>query len=370
MYEYLGANEDDEISFTGDHILEFNNASVAYNGVDINKGTDAYSGTAITLAPGEKRDITLNVTLDSKEIRLLKGIFENGMYIEGFVFLESLEDAAAKYSIPFLGFYGDFYAADPFDSSLYDKGGIFGGLYLYTYFADDFTDSTVFLGTSDETDDSNTYLSLSRELSVLSPAVEGSDCAVYLRFNLLRNLKKLKIDILGSDGEKVIPTKELNSLKKAYLGEKASATNSYSLKLWDCRDNDNYKYIYDDGSYMCRLTGIDASGREFVKELEFMLDGEKPQYISHEVREDDGYKYLDITVSDNSFVKAVHAYAFNGKEAPSDNNILTDEEMTANGIGGEYTVTFDITKSAGQYIYIETEDISFNKSVIRIDMGK
>lgn len=367
MYEYLGKAENAEISFTGETIDELEFASVKCGDAEINKSADSFTWGKITLSPHETREIIISVKLDKRELELLGGVFENGMYIEGYIFVQG----ERAYSVPFLGFYGDFYAVDPFESSLYENGGIFGGTYLYTYYADDFSDRTVMLGTNPENLGERTYMTLTPELAVISPVAEGSEGAVFIKISLLRNLKRLKAEIFNSDGELVALAGELYGLKKAYLGENSASPNAYAIKLWDCRDANNYKYIYEDGEYICKLTGVDASERTFEKELRFIVDSEKPRPASYSVREEGKNIYLDVTVSDNSYVSSVYAYTFNEKEIDAvSENVPEDGELAELGADGEFTVSFDISGSVGQYVYIEMNDIAFNSALARIDLNK
>ena len=243
---------------------------------------------------------------------------------------------------------GDFYAQDPFDSSLVERGGLFEGVYLYTYFTEEFNDRMVMLGTGEETGSNYKKITPSGALSVISPGTKYGDNALYLSLSLLRSLKKLRIDVLNEAGE-CVSSRDARALVKNFDFKKA-----YAYKLWD----------------FSRLVGIDASGREFVRELDFYLDSDKPKYISHTLRNDEGWNFLDVTVSDNSFVKSVRAYSFNGNEIKGENNLLTDEDMQKNGFGGKCTVSFDISRAAGQYVYIKICDIASNESVVRIDLGE
>jgi hypothetical protein len=222
----------------------------------------------------------------------------------------------------------------------------------------------VMLGTGEETGSNYKKITPSGALSVISPGTKYGDNALYLSLSLLRSLKKLRIDVLNEAGE-CVSSRDARALVKNFDFKKA-----YTYKLWDFRDKNNSKYVYDDGKYTCRLIGIDASGREFVRELDFYLDSDKPKYISHTLRNDEGWNFLDVTVSDNSFVKSVRAYSFNGNEIKGENNLLTDEDMQKNGFGGKCTVSFDISRAAGQYVYIKICDIASNESVVRIDLGE
>lgn len=361
-YEYLGLEADDEISFVGRYIHPFKRADISLDGFDINVSADK-APASITLEPGERCSISLKVTLDKGESALLKGVYPDGMYIEGYVFAKNTVTEMI-YSIPYLGFVGDFYAQNPFDSSLTEKGGLFEGVYLYTYFTDEYTDRMVILGTGEDTGSNYKKITPSGALSVISPVTKDGDNAIFLSLSLLRSLKKLRIEILNEAGE-CVSSRDARSLVKNFNFDKA-----YTYNLWNFKDKNNSKYIYDDGKYTCRIVGTDASEREFVRELDFYLDSEKPRYLSHTLRDDEGWELLDVTVSDNTFIKSVRAYSFNGNEIKGENNILSDDDMMQNGLGAKCTVSFDISRAAGQYVYLKICDLASNESVVRIDLGK
>ena len=59
----------------------------------------------------------------------------------------------------------------------------------------------------------------------------------------------------------------------------------------------------------------------------------------------------------------------------SDGNEITismsEHKTTKNlAVTGEFTVSFDISGSVGQYVYIEMNDIAFNSALARIDLNK
>ncbi len=71
----------------------------------------------VTLAPGEKKTVTLTITLtDEIKEDYLDAYFENGAFIDGYVYFESLDDddswSVETQHVTFLAFYGD-WAAGP-----------------------------------------------------------------------------------------------------------------------------------------------------------------------------------------------------------------------------------------------------------------
>ncbi len=363
LYDYLGKNADDAVHFTGDFIAPLVGASVTFDKAELNEDSKSFSGAKITLEPFEQLDITLYADLSGADFDALGEVFENGMLIQGYVFAKE----SRTYSLPMLGFYGDFYALDPLDAFLSEGGALYGGSYLYTFFADETRDYTVYLGTNYDITAPGARIITNSELVVISPVADSAEGSIFLNVSLLRNLKSLKADIYSEDGRYIYSPKEIKGLKKAYYTESSDDSNSYAIELWNCRDKDNDKYVYDDGKYICRLSATDASGREFKYELYFIIDSEKPSLADCRVRNEGKKTYLDVTVSDNNFIRDVSAYAFNDTELdPVFDTMPHDKLLAETGAGGEFNTSFDITGRVGQYIYIEITDLAFNKNLVRI----
>lgn len=359
LNDYLGLSGDDTVSFTGEFIDELVSTSVKYELRELNRASESFDGASITLSPHEKRNITLEVHLDESEMSAITKVYENGAYIEGYIFVEG----DITYSVPFLGFYGDLYANDPFDASAYEKGGEFGGVYLYTFYADEYKDHTQALG--GVADDRSVYMRLCEELNVISSVADGAEGAVFLHVALLRDLASLRATVYNEEGERVGNGLYECGLKKAYRDSSTGLVNTYGFKLWDSRDAENPDHIYDDGKYTVKLVGTDTVGREFYRELSFTLDSRPPSIDEYSVVERDGEKQLELVVSDEVAPRSVTAYAFNMRELEQleGSNFTQEENESA---GASQRVVFDIDGMEGQFVYIELCDLAYNKSIVRI----
>ncbi len=92
------------------------NASTAITSVA--NGTQ--SGNRITVPAGGTTDVTMTITLSEEDKRYLDESFENGMYVEGFLMLDAVEENEEDLNVPYLGFYGDWTVAPIFDLDYYD----------------------------------------------------------------------------------------------------------------------------------------------------------------------------------------------------------------------------------------------------------
>lgn len=363
IYEYFDKSEDDSIYFSKNTISEFKNTVLTLENKDGTKYQD--DSFIISLNPHETKQVTLNVSLDQNELEALSLIYQNGMFAEGYIFLEADE----VYSIPLLGFIGDFYASSPLDTNLYEENGsMINGSYLYSYYSDDRFDGKIALGTNNLKNHSKAKKALSADLAVISPESLGAVDAIYLSFALLKNLKSLDIEIHSKDGELVCSPQKNNGIIKSYTETYADTPHTYDIMLWNFRSEHNTDYIFDDGKYICTLKATDIADNVHTQHFEFVLDSEKPEIVSYEVIKEDGKTYLCITVRDNYYLQGIYAQSFSGKDLEPVNDKLPDDtELISIGKGGEYTVTYDITSGVGSFIYLTVYDIAFNKILAKIE---
>ena len=76
------------------------------------------NGMSITVAPGDTATLEVVITLSDADKKYLNESFANGMYVEGFIVLDSLNEV--DLSVPYLSFYGDWTRAPLFDLTYYD----------------------------------------------------------------------------------------------------------------------------------------------------------------------------------------------------------------------------------------------------------
>ena len=63
--------------------------------------------TEITVPAGETVSLTAQITLSQEDKDYLTESFENGMFVEGFLYLRNADEEDVDLSMPFMGFYGD-----------------------------------------------------------------------------------------------------------------------------------------------------------------------------------------------------------------------------------------------------------------------
>ena len=77
-------------------------------------------GNTVTVKGDQQAKVTVKITLSDEDKDYLNRSFENGMYVEGFITLESVLGTAVDMNVPYLAFYGDWTQAPMFDLEYYD----------------------------------------------------------------------------------------------------------------------------------------------------------------------------------------------------------------------------------------------------------
>ncbi len=365
IYEYLGESANGAASFTTGKIRPFDTASVKLGKNELNSASADFTGADVVLGAGESRELTLDFDLSGLDKTRLLEIYENGYFVEGFILL----DGENSYSIPFLGFAGDFYALDPFGESLYDGvGAVFGGCYIYSHVNTPALNNEIYIGTNNIEHSGEEFVKLDPALSFVSPYAKGGDGAIYLSVALLRNLTSLKAEVLTQSGERVTTAGNRNTASKAFADSGFITTVKHRFILWDTRHDENDNYIYDDGAYLCRLTGTDASGRMFTEEIPFEVDSVKPTVERVKINGQGKERTLEITVRDNAFVQHVAIEGSSGKQYNIDNSPFESEALAKKTRGETTTLSLDVSNVSEDYLYITVYDLAFNSVMVRIGL--
>ncbi len=74
----------------------------------------------VTVEAGKTAKITVTLTLSDADKSYLNATFENGMYVEGFLTFNNMEENGVDLNAPFLAFYGDWGEAPIFDLDYYE----------------------------------------------------------------------------------------------------------------------------------------------------------------------------------------------------------------------------------------------------------
>ena len=89
-------------------------------------GTVAFDRETVTVPAGGTANVRVRIELSAEDKAWLDEHFENGSYVEGFIYLDNENAADVDLSLPFLGFYGEWTKAPVFDSAFWYDNSFFG----------------------------------------------------------------------------------------------------------------------------------------------------------------------------------------------------------------------------------------------------
>ena len=248
----------------------------------------------VTLAASGETKVNVKIELTEKGKAKLKSDFPNGIYIEGFVTLNPIQNGEVSLSYPFMGFFGDWQSLEMFDSDIYDdetaslcetRIGQFrnsdGGGYILGH---------------------NYYVDGSEEYNADKIAIKGNELGknVTAAVSLLRNADKLTFSVEDSDGNTVYSESSSKVSKTHYSSE--GFYTPMAAKGWE--PFDAWNSPLDDGNYVYKITA-ELGGRAETKSFPIVIDSVAPEVVSSRI---EGANWI-VSVHDNHYIQGVCATA-------------------------------------------------------------
>ncbi len=367
-------------------------------------GSNTYAdGDTITLSANSSTMIEVTLTLTDEEKEYLNKNFVNGMYVEGFIRLNSVDKTAqCDMSIPFLGFYGDWDSApmldyDAFeiaeieqDNSLLDdekpRESVWATQAYSTYWQDNYVlPMGNYIYNQDDSDDVR-QIYTEEEHSSISRYDDyyGVDEGNYmtstglkgLYAGLLRNARLVTCQITNAYTGALIYDKEIYRVNKAYSNGGRTTPGYVELELkpddLGLVENGKYKmefvfYFNEDSEY----------SEDNTFECSFYVDYTAPVLEDARIRYVDYTEgnlkkqrtYLDLDVYDNHYSMAALLCRIGQNNMGESILELATEYPTPiydakfNGLTTVSIEITDIIKDYGNELYIELDDYALNHSV-------
>jgi lactocepin len=79
-------------------------------------GKVTFDKETVTVPANGTASVTVTIALSNEDKAMFEQYWENGGYVEGFVYLENADEYGVDLNLPFMGFYGDWTQAPIFDS--------------------------------------------------------------------------------------------------------------------------------------------------------------------------------------------------------------------------------------------------------------
>jgi len=381
----------------------------------------------VTVAAGANVEISVEITLDASEKKYIDTSFENGMYVEGFLKLNSQIDGQCDLSIPFLAFYGDWEAAPMLDYTAFEvaaneqdgsvkeedkiKASVFATQPYTSYYNEKYIlpmGGYVYLLPEDAEPMyvSEDKCSVSRyniyygEGEAENYMTSTSIKAVYA--GLLRNARIVKYKLYNVDTGELILEDECNRIGKAYAGGGQATPANVELELspevMGLVENGKYRMEFDffldnnalkdaDGNYLLDENGNkifpDDAVEENTYEFSFTVDYEAPILEDVRVRYynyKDGNKdkqriYLDVDVYDNHYAQAL-MLCYPTQDAEGDLSLMLATEYPTpirdakpNGTTTVSVEITDIYEKYGSQLYVQIDDYAVNSCLYQVNIN-
>ena len=207
----------------------------------------------LTVAGGATATVKVKLTLSKEDKSYLNETFENGMFIEGFLTFDNLNESGVDLNAPFLAFYGDWGEAPLFDLDFYEveteahnnaiddddkiKADYYATTPLGTYYYDYIIPLGSYIYANDESEYDVTPATRDRAaISYYSTCISG----VYGAFvGLLRGARELSIQVKNATtGEIIYEEIQYNCYKSHFVGAPRGYMSKIDLAALDLVKNE------------------------------------------------------------------------------------------------------------------------------------
>ena len=362
----------------------------------------------VSVAAGQTAKINIKISLSAEDKAYINSSFENGMYVEGFITFDNVEENGIDLNAPFLAFYGDWSEAPIFDLDYYeveteahnnaidDDDKIKADYYATTPVGTYYYDYMIPLGS---------YVYQMHPDYTPIPATEEkaavsyyADCisGIYGVFcGLLRGAKQLDISIVDTTtGEEVWSDTQYNCYKSHFNGSPFPYISDFKLPMADYATGEVFGY--NNTRFEVTMSAVldweGARNSSDTYSFSFTIDYEPPTVTDaifrteYDKSQKKNRYYADIMVYDNQYamsLRPIIVYEYDGEDAElEDENskktysslceypfpIYQDERGQVTKVTVEITDYIDIIKNSsmpeGLTVYID--DYAMNSNVCYI----
>ena len=368
-------------------------------------------GDEITVNAGQTATIKVNLTLSKNDIKYITESFPNGMFVEGFIKLDSLTEGQCDLNLPYMGFYGDWEAAPMLDYDCYEiaefekdtstnddekpKASVWATQVFASYYNNKYV---VPMGGYAYLQDENAdQIYTDRDYAAISCFNEyyGEGSAdnymtttglKALYVGLLRNAELVTYDIYNVDTGEVVIQKEAYRVGKAYAaGGRATPGNvrlEYTPEELGLVANGKYQMDFKFYFNHEDADNPEKQNEENTFSMTFYIDYEAPIMLDSRIKYRDYEEnnktkqkvYLEVDVYDNHYPQSLMlCYAENDEVTEELELMLATEYVTPiynPKKNGTTTVSIDITDFYEKYknrLYIQIDDYALNHNVYSIN---
>lgn len=349
--------------------------------------------------------VTVTLTLSDAAKSYLDKTFSNGMYVEGFIQLLSLNKDVDLH-IGFLGFYGDWAVAPMLDVTAYEVGaeqedsGILDedklkadiyatlpmGGFRYLISATEYEESYYGMGQFGyRLADGYTEPAIIEDKASLTANMDGSYSLKMIAAGFLRNAKKVNMRINNAvTGELIWEGEDYNCRKSSYSGGRrpGMALVDFYLNERDLPNNGKFTFTME-----CELDWATTEGNlKNTFSFDFYIDNEAPVVVGDQTQvrvEGSGVNkryILDVYVYDNHYIQGYRLGTFGSINADGTlansvafhNNIIPmsdgNKRNSVNRISYDITEYWTDIQANGGNIFVELIDYAKNRSSFQLQL--
>ena len=343
-----------------------------------NESVTDLEAEALCVAAGETAVVDVTVTLDQVSMNFMDAYYPNGIYVEGFTFLDALNAGTVSLSLPYLGFYGDWDAAPMLDSGYFwdyvNEEAEFSQ-YLHTLFSEfGGDDYGIYPGMNAYVEERFDKAHIS-----LSPNGDGYlDTISDIYVSLMRNAAELVYsftDITDAENPEELYRLTVSNVGKTVYNQsygqivpEVYAWYEGQVDLYNWKDADGNDFQNNDVvEVKITATGAYEGATPESWSVPVTIDLEAPTLLNAErTTNEEGRTILTLTFKDNLSCSVVALMNSNGQQVYGMTSV---EDVPEDEFGYQnYTAEFDITGMTGK-LMIVLGDYALNEAYYGINLG-
>lgn len=329
--------------------------------------------TGCTVAPGGSATVTVNIDLSSGDRAYLDRNFENGMYVDGFVYVQEVEQTTqegvilekADLSIPFLAYYGSWSEPPMLEDAWYYDGNSLENSYSGGFNAAVVrVDGQSFgLGLNPYTTEASPYAA---DRNAISPNGDGAaDCLSAVRVSLLRNAAELSLRVESEDGTQVYYQETQKNLTRAFYypgnGTWRDVTRTFSLG-WAGTDGQGQE-LPDGTTAMICVTAVTEYGDQGQTwKFPVTVDRSGPAVALKTL--DSQNRTLAVTVAESQYLAS--AVLLDSNKSQILQRLPVDDQQK----GKTHSLTFDLSQVYTTVCYLAVSDYAMNTTYYKVDLSE
>lgn len=319
------------------------------------------------VAVNDSKKLSVTVKLSDADKEYLNSNFENGMYVDGFIYL----NGEVQLSVPMLAFYGNWADASMYEPYNYleavnggEEGQTYTGIERTNYMTYKFNgDSSNYYYKSNMYAKDDAYLPERNAISSVKGDSIGS-----ITYSLIRNASNVTATITNADTGEVYYKVDKGAVDAAFYSASSAKWKSTSASVglnWAVTDASGAALpegtkvniaVTALPSYYDNWTGEGVPGKGVSLNFPMTIDNTAPEEVSAETSADK--KSMDVTVKDNNYVAAVAVY---GRDKTT---VLNTYAVNQTQQGAESVVHIEIPEKV---FYVAIVDYAGNTAMYRVN---